>query len=319
MNPRVDRRGAHRAFLHILCPRQPGVALVMVLWVTAALSVLVISISHVTRIETRLQAQGADRARVAALADGALRYAAAITMAAIERPVMPSQVDVRIGAHLLSVEIVTEAGLINVNHADEALLVALFENAAGLAHDDALALARNVIEWRTPGAANPSPGRTVMQLPMDGLAIPPRGSFFARPEDLRQVSGLWRDIYYRILPLVSVARVGGAGVNPMAAPAEVLTVLAGGAVEQVERIIAERDQGNADILSADAQPFEHAVDRRSTIYRLTAEYLDVSARRWRRVAWVEFPPGNVRQPVWRWLHVEPVVLVETGAMDSTSD
>ena len=288
---------------------QSGVALVSVLWVTAALSVLVLSMSHVARIEARAQAQHGERAQAIALTDGALRFAAAVLMTSAERPLAPAAIKALVDGHDVDVTIISAAGLVNVNHASEELLSDLFTTAAELDRSRADTLARNIVEWRAP--VQPAPGDATggERYRQPGEAPLPRGGFFRRPEDLRQVAGLDSIIYDRISGLISVARAGGDGVNPLAAPADVLAVLAGGQSGLVDWLVGLRDDVSNSAAELDVSQFGHADARHSSIYRLSAVHVDALGREWRRVAWLELPPARVYGPIWRWRHVEPIIVV----------
>ena len=289
-----------------------GVALVLVLWVIAALSLIVVTMSGVARTEARAQIQFGERTQALALTDGALRVAGAALLASAERPLKPSVIETVVDGRVVKVEIVSAVGLINVNHAPEPLLADLFALAAGLDRSQAESLAHNVVQWRGGAAADPGSPDPAEQYRQQGLTHSPRGSFFARVEDLRQVVGLSPEVYDTISRLVTVARVGSGGVNPLAAPPEVLAVMANNQSALVNWLVSRREDAAQSVADLDLSQFAHVVQGGSSAYRLAATYVDERDRTWQRVAWLDLPPGQLLGPVRRWSHVQPIIVVPSS-------
>jgi general secretion pathway protein K len=236
-----------------------GVALVAVLWIVAALSILVTGMVQAQRDEIKLVASGRQ------LVQGAAIGTAAVQLVLQELAAPPTQVaslrrvEVRYDDTIIPVEVMPLNGLIDLNRAAEPLLVALFGVAGGLSPDLAAAMAKALVASRQPGA-----GRA-------------RGARYEAVEDLLQLQGMDFDLYARLAPLVTTDSLGRGRVNPMAAPEDVLVVLAKGDAERAARIAAQRDAG------------EPGIDTTN----LTAEFLDnAGTARWRVRARVLLADGR---------------------------
>lgn len=263
-----------------------GMALIAVLWVVAALSILVTGFSRVAKDEIGIVASV--RQGVVAQATGDAVIALALwEISGTEVPVARVRhADIAYRGMTVPVSVMPLNGLIDINTAPLALLARLYEVAGGLSAEAAQALAQTTVEVRTkPGPTN-QPQR------------------FEANEDLLQVPGVDYDLYARLSPLLTVyARASGGRVNPLAAPLDVLTVLANGNLAVAGRIAQERDQG------------AEGVDTTS----LEASFVSVSpTRRYRVSALVPLPDGaemRISRTVdlgfssrdglpWRTLHTE---------------
>lgn len=240
--------------------RSRGMALIAVLWVVAALSILVTGFSRIARDEVGVVASVRQGVVAQAMGDAAIALAlweisgTAVPVARVQHA------DIAYRGVIVPVSVMPLNGLIDLNTAPPALLARLYEVAGGLPADAAQALAQFTIEART----KPSPANQ-----------PER---FEATEDLLRLPGVDYDLYARLSPLLTVyARASGGRVNPMAAPLDVLTVLANGNVGVAGRIAQERDQG------------AQGVDTTS----LEASFVGVSpSRRYRVSAIVPLPDGT---------------------------
>ena len=129
----------------------------------------------------------------------------------------------------IEVQIMPFNGLIDINQAPAPLLQRLFTVAGGLTPDAAQALAQTVIQVRQ------QPDRR-------GRAQP-----FETEEDLLRVPGIDYDLYARLAGLLTADIRGSGRVNPLAAPMDVLVVLADGNIAQAQKIAAARDAGQVAI------------------------------------------------------------------------
>lgn len=203
-----------------------GMALMLVLWCTAALAVLVTGMVGAQRTETKLAS--AARRQVEAVAIG---------RAAIERVVqqivgIPTPVDrlhrrlVLLDDKQLMVEVLPLSGLIDLVNAPASLLADLFVYAGNLPESAATRLAIDVeARRRQPGTFGS-----------------PRG--LEATEELLTLPGFDLDLLNRISGLVTVSGTGVGKVNPLCAPDGVLIVLAKGDATVATRISAARDAGD---------------------------------------------------------------------------
>ena len=208
-----------------------GLALVAVLWMVAAFSIMVVGMSAVVLRETRSTSSTRQAVVLGALGT------AAIQMVLQEMKAMPQPVarlsfkDVTFQNQLIRVEITPLTGLIDINNAPPSLLVKLLLVRGAVDADRALNVAKATLEMRA--------------------LKDPRGAArgFESIEDWLNVPGVDYPLYARVKGVISadLFAVGSGRVNPMAAPPEVLLVLAGGNAEHARRIAAQRDHGAVGI------------------------------------------------------------------------
>lgn len=262
-----------------------GMALIAVLWVVAALAILVTGFSRLARDEVGL---------VSSLRQGVIAQAAgdaAIALALQElssRPAPTSrtiQADISYRGQLVSVSVMPLNGLIDVNSAALPLLARLFEVAGGVSADAAQALAQATVEVRSKVGPTNQPDR------------------FEAVEDLLRVPGIDYDLYARLSRLLTVYGRAGGRVNPMAAPLEVLTVLTNGDAAGASRILQARDSGAEGVDTTALDPSYTAV---SSVRRYRVEALvplaDGVQMRVARV--VDLGRSSRDGLPWRTLHTE---------------
>jgi general secretion pathway protein K len=211
-----------------LRPASParGVALVLVLWAIALMSVLLGSfalIAHTENLESRhvfdtvaarYDAQAGLERAVFELrnADPAQRWIA---------DGRPYEFDFE-GAHV-SVEVTDESGKIDLNTADETMLTSLFLSV-GVDLDQAGALADAIQDWRDTDDLPRARGAEANEYKSAGLPYIPRNTSFQTVSEVQQVFGMNYDLYLKIEPAVTI--YGSSGTpNAAFAPLEALRAL----------------------------------------------------------------------------------------------
>lgn len=239
--------------------RQGGVALVAVLWIVAALSILVTGMVQAQRDEIRLVASARQTVQGSAQGNAAIQLVLQELAASPQPLARLRRVEVSYGGLSIPVEVMPLNGLIDLNRAPEPLLTALFAVAGKQAPDRSAALAKALVAARAPGP------------------LTQRGPRFETIEDLLQLPGVDYGLYARLSPLITTDAMGGGRVNAMAAPEGVLLVLSEGDAARAARIAANRDGGRAGVDTSD----------------LPAQFLDTAATtRFRLVAHVPLPDGR---------------------------
>jgi general secretion pathway protein K len=276
-----------------------GLALVAVMWMVAALAILVASLGTATRSEIHVAQTTRGVVEAAALGD------AAIQLAMLELGSLPTPVR---GLHTriytfegrdITVELVPVAGLIDINFAPHSLLLALLLYGAQLDEKTAEALAERIIEWRTFEHTLDDPAYEAA-----GVRFRPRHGLFEYPEDLLQVLGVSYDVYHMIRRFITVYG-DSAGIDPMAAPLGVLAVLARGDVALAQQIAAVRDAGDP-VSDLTGLVQEHLGTSVSLTYRLDAR-VESGGRVYLRTRWVDLGQPGTDGSEWRTLRIEPVV------------
>lgn len=213
----------------MMASRHRGMALVAVLWLVAAISVIATGLMQTIRFEARAMAQMQDLTRASALGESAMQLALQALVVAAK------QLDRRVGEQIAvaGVDVAVQAfplnGYLDINKAPVELLHQALLVAAGLPAARAEQLAQAVVEHRS--------------------ALGPGGkpNVFEAPEDLMRVPGLDYSVYARVAGLITADIQGTGGINAMAAPPQVLRVLAAGNDAAVEQFVAGRDAGQVGL------------------------------------------------------------------------
>lgn len=217
--------------------RTQGVALVAVLWIVAALSVLVTGMTVSVRQYTRTAGVTRDALSAQARGDAAIQIALQALQAAPSRPAARQSVTVPVWGESVTVLVQPLSGLIDLDNAPPPLLAELLTTAGGLPSQQAQTLAQALVEWRSNRTA--------------GSGEPAR---FEAVEDLLLVPGFDYPLYERVRPLVSADVVGSGRVNPLAANAGVLAVLANGNAALAAQVAAAQDAGRVGIDTTGLDP-----------------------------------------------------------------
>ena len=195
--------------------RRAGSALLTVLWISAALAAIALSLAGTVRGETERTSTAIDELRSYYLATGAIDRAMLeflwSTLNPYRRtlPRFATAVDYRFPTGVAHVEIIPEAARLDINTAAPDKLFRLLE-ALGVEPAQAQEIASGIVDWRTPG---------------DGLfdsyylSLTPsfRASHasFQETEELLQVKGVTPEIYYgTYVPAAGSANANGGPGGP---------------------------------------------------------------------------------------------------------
>lgn len=203
--------------------RQQGIALIAVLWVVAALGLMVVGMIHVVKGEIRIASQLQRATLDAGVADAAIRMVLQQTLQANRKEFKTIQsTSVEVFGRSVQVDFIPLNGMINLNHAPISLLSQVFKISAGLAEGQATAIAQAIDQERKKPNPKGEPAK------MHSV------------EDLLRIPGIDYDIYARVHSVFTVDMDDTQKVNPLAAPLAVLTVLAQGNEGIAQQIIQNR-------------------------------------------------------------------------------
>ena len=265
-----------------VAPRaQAGVALAIVLWFIAGMSLLVAGIVSQARVDTHMAQLHVARAKVVAAGDGAIRLRLAELLTARGSPAGEgsgaSGGYYRLGEDEVRVTLVPVAGLIDINSATPDVLLGLFLQA-GVEQDEAQALAENVLKSRSPAAARGAPGGS--------------GRLEAM-EYLLRVPGMSRSLLDAVRDFIVVGTPAQGGMNWSVAPDEVLAVL--------DRVDAARAAG---VRARQGATAGNAVPVLARAYRADA-VLRYGERNWLRRQWIEMSAAHGGELPWSVVRTEP--------------
>lgn len=216
--------------------RERGVALILVLWVLALLTVLMVGFAGDARTELQLARNQWQSAQARAIAD----YGVAVALLNLldSTPEARWRVDgqphrLRYDDGTVEVSVTDEAGKIDLNAAPDALLLGLFRTL-GLGEAEAERLMGAIAQWKRlrraesggdDQGAPAGPGR--------------RDGPFLAVEELRGVSGVTPELYDLISPFLTVYS-HRRQIDPLTAPIEVLRSLPGAKPAEIDAFAAAR-------------------------------------------------------------------------------
>ncbi len=202
--------------------------MIAVLWIVAALSIIVTGVVHSVRSEVRLINHTRQAVEGMALGEAAIALALQDISVRPERPLQLMKIDVVYLGHAMQVEIMPLTGLIDINTAPGPLLTSLYTVAGAKDAAAAAALAEATVQVRSERDTRG------------------REKGFEATQDLLRVPGFDFDLYARLSPLITAEAQGAGGrVNPQAASKEVLAVLAQGNLALAADLAAQRANGAA--------------------------------------------------------------------------
>ena len=203
-------------------------AIVYVLWGVALLSSMAMSLLSTGNVSYHLSRHGlqigASRhgrgGRTVARRAGTCGSPARAAVARRRRP--PG---LRLRGFKMRIAIQDELGRIDLNHADQSLLVGLFRSA-GLGAQAASSLVDKILDWR-----DASPGRRVngakdRDYRAAGFAYGPRNGPFQSVDELKLVMDMTPELFERVAPALTVYS-GRQFLDPQFAPREALLALPG--------------------------------------------------------------------------------------------
>ena len=262
--------------------RQRGVALGIVVWFIAGMTLLVSGIIAEARIDTRMAQLHYFRAQAAAAGDGAINLALAEQegMRASGQAGANRLQNYQIGPRSVEVRMIPAGVFVNISSEDLQGLRSLFGLAASQAQQQGIfwdgspaALAAAVIEFR------------------DGVGGR-RGSLFHSPEDLLRVPGVTRGVYEAVRNYITVGDLAGGfqGGNQ--------------SVESKLNQLTAAIQGDGPVLKG---PTQHAANS----LRIDA-IVKIGDQQWLRRRWATLDEGGYSMLPWRFARTEAARPVVNG-------
>jgi len=223
---------------------QRGVALILVLWVLALVSALILAFLGGADTSLRVAHNDAAAAQAQALAESGVTLAIlglSDPNAATRWRADGTARQLSFGGGTIDIKVEDENGKVDLNVAPPELFIGLFRT---LGADDAsaTAIAAAIINWRSgtaPAAAGDSTAAAARQ--------------FYDVGELSQIPGVTRDLFRAAAPFLTVYSFSPY-INPMTAPAEVLRSLPGVTEAAVDAFLASRADSSGDPTAASGMP-----------------------------------------------------------------
>jgi general secretion pathway protein K len=226
---------------------QGGVALILVLWTVALLTVIAGSFAYAMHIHVQVLQNSVAIARAQAAAD------AGVQRALYEFFKPPNDLDrwradgqmheTTLNGVRLRVSAIDESGKIDINTAANELLKGLFMSA-GVKDEDADAVVDAVQDWRDNDSLKRLKGAEEDDYRAAGLKYVPANAPFQTIEELQLVLGMTPDVYRRIADIITVYG-RQPGLNVSIASRLALLAIPGVTGQQADEYIAQRDAARA--------------------------------------------------------------------------
>jgi general secretion pathway protein K len=222
---------------------QRGIALVLVLWLTALLTVIAGGFAYAMRNEAQAARNTISQAQARALADGAVSR----TVFELMRPrtivgVWAADGVVHVwdedGLHVAAAA-VDESGKIDINAVTDALLLSFLQTAGQLDPDSAARLVDVIGDWKDADDLRRPNGAESAEYQAAGLSYKPANAPFETVADLQRVLGMTPALFARLAGDLTVYS-GAPGINPQFASRAVLMALPGATDAIVDTYIAQR-------------------------------------------------------------------------------
>ncbi|MGI9212900.1 MAG: general secretion pathway protein GspK [Methylococcaceae bacterium] len=224
--------------------RQAGVALVLVLWVIALMTLMAGSFALSTQRESGLVVHARTLARATALAEGGVHYAMLMLSVpdAQKRWIADGRTyRITLGEAEIELQLYDEAGKIDLNSAQELSLRTLLGIVIGDL-DRATQLTDTILDWRDPDELKHLHGAESDDYRAAGLQVMPKNRVFYVYEELAEVLGMNPELYHRLEPFLTLYSPQD-GINPAKASREVLLALAGGNESLVDTYLTQKQAG----------------------------------------------------------------------------
>lgn len=219
-----------------------GVALIFVLWVLALLAVVAATLTVSARSDLALARNLQASARADALAQaGILRAAIGLAATEADHRWLAGQIyALRLGDGAVTMTIENEAGKIDLNHGHDAHLIGLFEGL-GVEPNAAAALVDAIVDYRDADNLRRLNGAEDPDYRAAGLRHEAKDAPFVSVSELALVMGMTPELVRRVAPFVTIYSERPK-IDLLTAPAEVLLAVPGIFRQDVERLIAARDE-----------------------------------------------------------------------------
>ena len=223
--------------------KQQGIALVLVLWVALLMTVIAGGFALSARTESVQSRILFNQVQAEFLAEAGLNRA----VFELRNPDPETRwiadgraYEFNLDEAKISVQITDESGKIDLNLANEELLVGLFASV-GVDFDEALALSDKIQDWRDPDEEVRLAGAEDADYFAAGYSHGAKDAPFDTVPEVLQVMGMNYDLYRKIEPAITVYS-GRGNLNLAFAPKEALVALDGINAQMAEDYISQRHE-----------------------------------------------------------------------------
>lgn len=282
-----------------------GAALILVLWLVASLSLVVLAGAQGVRQQTQRTSLDLERLRAESILDAAVQLTAQRLMSKKDVASGYRIQRVPLGANDVWVEITPSEGLVDINVASDALLQALFQRAGGMAPGEALIMVSRVRDFiDADDIPNGVGGAESAQYRAAGWPAVPRNAALEDLSELRSVLGMTAELYETIAPHLGIN--GQQRIEIDSTPPALIDALTGQAGIGA-RIHTSSPETRAGMLISlgGAEFFSPSRSSGAQTVRLRASVRAADERWWQREVWVDLSARPDALTPWTTLSIEP--------------
>ena len=284
---------------------QVGAALVLVLWLMAALSLTVMASANGIRHQTQYVGLALERLRAEAVLDAALQFTAQRLRGERNEPGRYRQERLTLGGQVIWIEVTPAGGLVDINVANDALLFALFQRVGGLSPGEANILTTRIRDFIDPDdVPSGAGGAEAPQYRAAGWPAVPRNSALEDLSELKGVLGMTAELYGILAPHLGIN--GQQRIEVDSAPPALIDALSG-QIGLGAKIHNSPPGSRAGMLlsGAVAEYFSPTSAAMGQVVRVRA-YMQMSDERWwLREAWIDPNERPDTLAPWTLLSLEP--------------
>jgi general secretion pathway protein K len=222
---------------------QRGIALVIVLWTIALLSVMAGGFAMSMRTHTRLTHNQVASAQARAMAEAGVQRAILEFLKPDQERLWKADGSYQrwdLGGAAAYISVQDESGKVDLNTAQDELLRGLLR-VVGVEDETLDTVVDSLQDWKDPDDLQRANGAEQVEYERAGLRYRPKNAPFESVEELQQVLRVTPALYRRLYPFVTV-HSQQPGVNPLVAPREVLLAVPGWDAAQVDSYLSLRAQ-----------------------------------------------------------------------------
>jgi len=257
--------------------KQSGIALVIVLWMLTLLTILALSYSASTRVETKLTAHLVQTAKANALAEAGIWQAVTELLKPTEEQNWQadgSMHKVDFAGGKIDIRIQDETGKIDLNSARTELLYNLIISLDITIDDgERFQLLQAILDWRDKDNLARQFGAEDNDYLTAGFEYGAKDGPFNTLSELQLVTGMTPEIFKKMEPALTI-HSHQPGINPAVAPRGVLLALPGISAELVDEYLLNRTGEDSSVATAlpgiDSRYFSKA---RGRVFKITSEGL----------------------------------------------
>lgn len=285
--------------------RAKGAALILVLWLVASLSLVVLAGAQGVRQQTQRTTIDLERLRAESVLDASVQLIAQRLLSEKNGAGGYRIQRVPLGSNDVWVEITPSEGLVDINVASDALLQALFQRAGGLTEGEALIMASRVRDFidadDIPGGVG---GAEAAQYRAAGWPTVPRNAALDDLSELKFVLGMTSELYEIIAPHLGIN--GQQRIAIDSAPPALIDALTGqpGLGARIHSSSPE-SRGGMLVGLGGSEFFSTSRARGAQTVRLRAFVRAADDRWWQREVWVDLGERPDALTPWTTLSVEP--------------